>query len=225
MSRPLASLLLLLCTMFWGFAFIAQKSAMDSMGPLTFAGVRYLLGGLLVLPLALWERRRRTAPLTGVHWGFITAMSLVFFIGSWLQQAGLATTTATNGGFLTGLYVFFVLRHLYAPTGLLELSDRLLHYVAPLLYILWWVIGQPHGQLRWGNLPVMLLPTLIYFVVVMMRGAWLHRYPYPFMNIDELGIGAVLLGALFMAAGLAALSALVIALDHFLTRNWNLVHE
>ena len=126
---------------------------------------------------------------------------------------------------LVSLYVFFVLRHLYAPTGLLELSDRLLHYVAPLLYLLWWVIGQPHGQLRWGNLPVMLLPTLIYFVVVMLRGAWLHRYPYPFMNIDELGIGAVLLGALFMAAGLAALSALVIALDHFLTRNWNLVHE
>jgi len=126
---------------------------------------------------------------------------------------------------LVSLYVFFVLRHLYAPTGLLELSDRLLHYVAPLLYLLWWVIGQPHGQLRWSNLPVMLLPTLIYFVVVMLRGVWLHRYPYPFMNIDELGIGAVLLGALFMAAGLAALSALVIALDHFLTRNWNLVHE
>ena len=108
MSRPLAALLLLLCTMLWGFAFIAQKSAMDSMGPLTFAGVRYLLGGLLVLPLALWERRRRPAPPTGMHWGLVMAMSLVFFIGSWLQQAGLATTTATNGGFLTGLYVFFV---------------------------------------------------------------------------------------------------------------------
>jgi Permeases of the drug/metabolite transporter (DMT) superfamily len=108
MSRPLASLLLLICTMFWGFAFIAQKSAMDSMGPLTFAGVRYLIGGLLVLPLALAEFRRRGIKLTGTHWSFILAMSTVFFLGSWLQQAGLATTTATNGGFLTGLYVFFV---------------------------------------------------------------------------------------------------------------------
>ena len=108
MPRPLAALLLLICTMLWGFAFIAQKSAMDSMGPLTFAGVRYLLGGLLVLPLALWERKRRPQPLAPAHWGFIIGMSLVFFIGSWLQQAGLATTTATNGGFLTGLYVFFV---------------------------------------------------------------------------------------------------------------------
>jgi drug/metabolite transporter (DMT)-like permease len=108
MSRPVAALLLLICTMLWGFAFVAQKSAMDSMGPLTFAGVRYLLGGLLVLPLALWERRRRVEPLTTGHWGLILAMSVVFFMGSWLQQAGLATTTATNGGFLTGLYVFFV---------------------------------------------------------------------------------------------------------------------
>lgn len=108
MPRPLATALLLVCTMFWGFAFIAQKSAMDSMGPLTFAGVRYLLGGLLVLPLALLERRRKPIALTRTHWLFILAMSTVFFLGSWLQQAGLATTTATNGGFLTGLYVFFV---------------------------------------------------------------------------------------------------------------------
>lgn len=108
MSRAVATSLLLLCTMFWGFAFIAQKSAMDSMGPLTFAGVRYLIGGLLVLPLAFYERRRKPITLTPRHWFFILAMSAAFFFGSWLQQAGLTTTTATNGGFLTGLYVFFV---------------------------------------------------------------------------------------------------------------------
>lgn len=108
MSRPVAALLLLICTMLWGFAFIAQKSAMDSMGPLTFAGVRYILGGLIVLPLAFWERRKRPEPLGPGQWPLIIVMSLVFFVGSWLQQAGLATTTATNAGFLTGLYVFFV---------------------------------------------------------------------------------------------------------------------
>lgn len=108
MPRPIATLLLLICTMLWGFAFIAQKSAMDSMGPLTFAGVRYLLGGLLVLPLAFWERRRVPRTLSQRDWGIIVLMSLVFFMGSWLQQSGLGSTTATNAGFLTGLYVFFV---------------------------------------------------------------------------------------------------------------------
>lgn len=94
--------------MFWGFAFVAQKSAMGSMGPLSFAGVRYIIGGLLVLPLALHEWRRRKVELSRRQWLLVGVLCFAFFMGSWLQQAGLATTTATNGGFLTGLYVFFV---------------------------------------------------------------------------------------------------------------------
>jgi drug/metabolite transporter (DMT)-like permease len=111
MPRHLATLVLVFCTMLWGFAFIAQKTAMDSMGPLTFAGVRYLLGGFVILPLAIWEFRRKSAAsvrLSAQKWREIAAVTVVFFLGSWLQQAGLLTTTVTNGGFLTGLYVFFV---------------------------------------------------------------------------------------------------------------------
>jgi drug/metabolite transporter (DMT)-like permease len=40
MPRPLAALILLLTTIIWGFAFVAQKSGMATMGPLTFAAVR-----------------------------------------------------------------------------------------------------------------------------------------------------------------------------------------
>ena len=108
MPRPAAIALLLLCTMLWGFAFVVQKSAMETMGPLTFIGLRYLLGGLVILPVALFERRRQSVHLTPGNWLFIAAMSLAFFIGSWLQQAGLLSTTVTNGGFLTSLYVLFV---------------------------------------------------------------------------------------------------------------------
>lgn len=112
MPRPVAVLLLLICTMFWGFAFVAQKSAMDSMGALTFAASRYLLGGLLVLPFGLIEYRRNTAkaatPLTPRDWALLAVLSVVFFLGSWLQQVGIAFTTITNSGFLTSLYVLFV---------------------------------------------------------------------------------------------------------------------
>jgi drug/metabolite transporter (DMT)-like permease len=112
MPRPAAALLLLLCTILWGFAFVAQKSAMDEMGALTFAASRYLLGGFLVLPLAIWEYRRRQRAtgsiLTRRHGLLIGGLSVNFFLGSWLQQVGLAFTTVTNGGFLTALYVLFV---------------------------------------------------------------------------------------------------------------------
>lgn len=109
MSRPVAILMLLICTALWGFAFVVQKSAMDSMEPLTFIGLRNLLGGVAILPLAIFlTRRTRLAPLTPRQWGFIAAMSLALMLGSWLQQVGLLTTTVTNGGFLTSLYVLLV---------------------------------------------------------------------------------------------------------------------
>jgi drug/metabolite transporter (DMT)-like permease len=111
MSRSFAVLLLLVTTMLWGLAFVAQKSAMADMGPLTFAGARYLLGALVLAPLALREWQRRSAggapPLSARQWWLILVLSVVFFLGSILQQWGLAMTTATTGGFLTGLYVLF----------------------------------------------------------------------------------------------------------------------
>ncbi|VAW14297.1 Permease of the drug/metabolite transporter (DMT) superfamily [hydrothermal vent metagenome] len=108
MRRQTATVLLIAATFFWGMAFIAQKSAMDAMGPLTFIAARYIIGGLLILPVAIYEYRRSKVELSARQWLSIGFLCLNFFLASWLQQWGLATTSVTNGGFLTGLYVFFV---------------------------------------------------------------------------------------------------------------------
>lgn len=111
MSRPLAVLLLLTATAIWGFAFVAQKAAMAHMGPLTFSGTRFLLGGIALLPFALIELRRKAVKLadfTPHRWLQIAILCAVFFAGSILQQYGLAQTSVTNSGFLTALYVLFV---------------------------------------------------------------------------------------------------------------------
>lgn len=126
---------------------------------------------------------------------------------------------------LVSVYVFLVLRHLSVLEGLFDLADRILHYLCPVLYLLWWLVAQRHGLLRWANLPIMLLPTLAYFAYAMARGAWVQEYPYPFMNAIKLGYGAVLQGALFMAAALGVLSAVTIAIDHLLARTSRTVPE
>ena len=108
MPRPLAVALLVITTMLWGFAFVAQKSAMDAMGPLTFSAVRYLLGTLAILPLVFWELRSTGRRLDRKEWAVVALIALSFFLGVTLQQIGLTMTTVTNGGFLTSLYVLFV---------------------------------------------------------------------------------------------------------------------
>lgn len=119
---------------------------------------------------------------------------------------------------LVGLYVFFVLRFLQSLEGLFFVADTILHYIAPVLYLLWWTLTQRHGLLRWIQFPMMLLPTLIYFVYAMARGAWVQEYPYPILNAVKLGYGQVGINAIYMTVFLAVLAVLVIAADMLLAR-------
>ncbi len=108
---------LLLCTaIIWGFAFVAQRSGMEFIGPLAYNGIRFALGAASLLPL-LWLSRRASGPASsGLARGSSAASKLVgaviagtvLFIGANLQQIGLVSTTAGNAGFITSLYVVIV---------------------------------------------------------------------------------------------------------------------
>lgn len=108
MNRLRADLLLLITAFIWGTAFIAQKSANLTMGPVLFVGLRFLLSTVLLLPFALYESKKHTTALTRKDYLQAGIIGLCIFFGANLQQIGLVTTTATNGGFLTALYVVMV---------------------------------------------------------------------------------------------------------------------
>ncbi|ADW19117.1 protein of unknown function DUF6 transmembrane [Desulfobulbus propionicus DSM 2032] len=105
-----ADLLLLLVALIWGFGFVAQRVGMDHLGPYTFNGIRFLLGGLCLLPLALG---RATTPMVPkdrhipLPWAGLLAGGILF-IAATLQQVGITSTTAGKAGFITGLYVVLV---------------------------------------------------------------------------------------------------------------------
>ncbi|MHB1206859.1 MAG: DMT family transporter [Rhodospirillaceae bacterium] len=101
MTRLRADLLLLLAATIWGTAFVAQKWANGTMGPIAFVAVRFLLS-------ALFEARRAPRPLTRSDLGLAGLIGLTLLSGAVLQQAALVTASATNGGFLTALYVVLV---------------------------------------------------------------------------------------------------------------------
>lgn len=80
---------------------------MDHIGPFLFNGIRFLLGSLVLVPLALrWAPLRRGTRLPVIRAGLGTG--LVLFVAAGLQQVGLVYTTAGNAGFITGLYVVLV---------------------------------------------------------------------------------------------------------------------
>lgn len=104
------SLLLLLTSMIWGAAFVAQSAGMDYIGPFTFNGLRMLMGAAVLLPFLL---KRRTGAHTNaserkmlLRGGILCGVAL--FVGSTLQQIGIVDTTAGKAGFITAMYVVLV---------------------------------------------------------------------------------------------------------------------
>jgi drug/metabolite transporter (DMT)-like permease len=110
-----ADSLLMAAAIIWGTGFVAQRVGMAYVGPLTFNGVRFALGALVLLPIAgRGEPKPQMDPglvesLTAwpALWGGALA-GLVLFIAATLQQVGLVYTTAGKAGFITGLYVIIV---------------------------------------------------------------------------------------------------------------------
>lgn len=107
-----SSLMLFGAAVIWGVAFVAQSVGMDYMGPLTFNGARFLIGGVVLLPV-IWYRGKNKdkeeAPgskkelLTG---GLCCGLFLC--LASLLQQYGIMYTTVGKAGFLTTLYIIIV---------------------------------------------------------------------------------------------------------------------
>jgi drug/metabolite transporter (DMT)-like permease len=110
-----ADILLLLTSCIWGFAFVAQRTGMDYVGPFTYNGIRFLLGSLSLLPLIFFLRHKAAAagerqPECSPKRLILSsaAAGICLFIGASLQQVGLIYTTAGHSGFITGLYVVLV---------------------------------------------------------------------------------------------------------------------
>ncbi len=108
MTRIQANLVLLLAGAIWGGGFVAQSTAMDTIGPLWFVGLRFAIATIAVLPFALLEARKSEVKTTRRHGMLYLLIGLTLFGVMITQQIGLQTTTVTNSSFLTGLYVVIV---------------------------------------------------------------------------------------------------------------------
>ena len=116
MSKQMkGSLILLLASVIWGFAFVAQSEGMETTGPFTFQASRMLLAFLFLLPVSAIIHRIKTKRGTVPHkflpakllWS--AAISGVFlFIATSAQQVGMLYTSVGHAGFLTALYLLIV---------------------------------------------------------------------------------------------------------------------
>ena len=111
------NLLLLLASLIWGTAFVAQSVGMEHIGPFTFMAARSIIGALSLVPVILLQsahRKRLGQPMkmsagskrSLLRGGILCGLLLT--VAANLQQAALLYTTTGKAGFLTALYILLV---------------------------------------------------------------------------------------------------------------------
>ena len=116
-----SAVLLFLAAFIWGVAFVAQSVGMDYVGPFTFNGCRFLLGGVVLTPfavirekkyqkskiyLSMTEEQQRKHGKTTLWGGLCCGIAIC--IASSFQQAGMLYTSVGKAGFITALYIVLV---------------------------------------------------------------------------------------------------------------------
>jgi hypothetical protein len=119
---------------------------------------------------------------------------------------------------LVGLFYHFVLASTWNPQGWFKVADVALHYATPIFFVAWWVLFQWHGKLKFGDIPIMLLPSTVWLVFAMIRGAIITEYPYPILEAHKLGYPQVAINIVVVLAGVTLLCAAIVAIDRALSR-------
>lgn len=182
---------LLLVALVWGGAFVAQKTAMDHMGPFGFTGVRFLISIFVILPFVILEWRKSVPIGLDTAWK-ITPVALAFAGGVVIQQAGLLTTSVTNAGFITGLYVFFTP---FIAWILFRHMPSLLIWPASFLSVggLWYLNGGSFGALTHGDYLV-LLSAVLFAAHVALTGWFLSQVQRPLLLVFVQYIVCIIVG-------------------------------
>lgn len=111
---------------------------------------------------------------------------------------------------IVGLVYQLVLRHIWQPTGLQWVVDELLHTIIPIYMLIYWYVNIKRTDLEIKPLLYWLLYPVFFIIFVLIRGHFSGYYPYPFLNVVEIGYEKTLLHTgLIFGATLATLTILI----------------
>ncbi|GAB2580614.1 Pr6Pr family membrane protein [Dyella jejuensis] len=111
-----------------------------------------------------------------------------------------------------GIAYYMLLRHVWQPQGLQWLADVLLHYVTPILFVVYSNLALRGIALRWTAPWWWSIYLAVYFVYVLVRGAVIGSYPYGFIDVSKLGYAVAVRNGGFLLLAFWIVSYLLLLL-------------
>ena len=159
-----------------------------------------------------------------INTNIIAALCFTFiFLGSRSRigkffQSPSTITAITVYITIVGIVYNVILRSTWNPQGLAMVADELLHSIIPVLFILFWLLFVPIEHLKWKNAFSWLIFPTIYMIYAIVHGAITKFYPYPFVNVTDIGYNKAMLNAAGVLLVIFVLSLALIATGKLMKR-------
>lgn len=122
-------------------------------------------------------------------------------------------------GFLTAITIYIVmvgavyqiaLRHVWHPQGLQIVVDELLHTFIPMFVIIFWWMYEPTKTVKYSQIIKWAIYPLAYLIYILVRGSFSNFYPYPFIDVTNLGMAKALINSTILLLLFLIISVLVL---------------
>ncbi len=143
---------------------------------------------------------------------FASQSSLTVKLSSASAQTAIAVYVSVSA-----IIYHLLLGDTWNPQGVTLFSDHLLHTVTPIFYLVYWWTSVRGKPMNFKKTFYVLTIPLVYLLYWLIRGAVIGKYPYFFMDLNELGIAVVTINIIGLSFFFWLLAVVYWALNRFTT--------
>ena len=119
---------------------------------------------------------------------------------------------------VTGIIYWMLLAADAQLQGLEYITNAIQHYINPVLAAVVFIIWGPRRWIKFGTIFAALIIPIIWAVYALVRGAVINAYPYPFLNVADRGLPAVLTTIAMIAVFGIVIGAIYGLIDWLMSR-------
>ena len=127
---------------------------------------------------------------------------------------------------ITFIVYAIMLRSLYNPTAILDkFTNIITHYAIPLAFLIDSLFTEKTIKYKWLNLVFWVIYPVLYLLFAITHGKLTGDYLYPFLDVNELGVGYFILVVVILLIGFLALGSLLILINLLWNKRLSTIKE
>ncbi|NHK32480.1 MAG: hypothetical protein FK730_14095 [Asgard group archaeon] len=127
---------------------------------------------------------------------------------------------------ITFIVYAIMLSSLYNPTAILDkFTNIMTHYAIPIAFLIDWIFTEKTIKYKWLNLVFWVIYPILYLLFAITHGKLTGDYLYPFLDVNDLGVGYFILAAVILLIGFLALGSLLILINLLWNKRLSTIEE